>query len=66
VWIHLALSRCAEWLEPASRASWRLRCAGCSFGSSGIIVGDVSDPDDHDTGATVEQRIIAMSIRDFT
>jgi len=29
-------------------------------------MGDVSDPDDHDTGVTVEQRIIAMSIRDFT
>lgn len=30
------------------------------------FVGDVSDPDDHDTGATVEQCIIAMSIRGFT
>ena len=58
--------RCAERLEPASRASWRSRCAGCSFCSSGIIVGDVSDPDDHNTDATVEQCIIATSICGFT
>ena len=63
---NLALSRCAERLEPASRASWRSRCASRPFGSSGLLVGDVSDPDDHDTGATVEQCIIAMSIRGFT
>ena len=53
------------WSPLAERADAQDVLAAPS-GSSGIIVGDVFDPDDHDPGATVEQRIIAMSIRGFT
>ena len=53
------------WSRLAERADAQDVLAAPS-GSSGIIVGDVSDSDDHDPGATVEQRIIAMSIRGFT
>ena len=52
------------WIRLAERADAQDVLA--PSGSSGIIVGDVFDPDDHDPGATVEQRIIAMSIRGFT